>query len=700
MKAFLCSCGNRIPLPEFKEEGVEVFYHDALCSPAGIEFITERWRDDEPIMIAGCSPVVGERYFSRFNPIYINIREQGSYLGHGQEKIGDLIRSGVAWLKATKPIEKKVFDVKSTDILIIGSGVAGLEAARLIGRKAILIERRPYLGGTVADLDRLYPEGTPNSHTLMPLINQVVSGGVRFKPDTEIVSIQGRPGDYRVRLRERKGKVVRCDECGRCLEVCPVEVVDHGIKRKAIFRSPSFPPGYLIDFSTCDLCGECVKVCPGEIILDRSWNEYELHCGGIIVATGLNHFDPVQLSEFGYGRLPNVYTHLEFERKLARGEIKPEKVVIVHCAGSRDERYLDYCSGICCLLGLKEAKLIKDRYPETEVYLLYIDIRVRGELEYLYKELRNLGVKFVGGRPAEIIPKDGRLMVKVEDSLSSTLLKIPADAVVLSTGFVPDKKIFDLLPINLDRERFPKAYDWSELSVDGPPHAILFAGSAREPMSVPDSILDARAKAYRLSHLLSLPRIESHHPVSVIDEERCSLCSLCIQNCPYGALQKEEKVRSDPAVCMGCGVCVATCPSGAANLESYETGGLMAAVESLTKEGTILAFLCRWSAYPAADQAYPIGYPESVRIIRVPCSGRVDPQLILKGFELGARAVLIGGCYPEACHYHTGNIKERRRIKLLHALDGIVDPRRLRIEWIGTDEAAKFVRVVEELEKA
>jgi len=703
MKAFLCSCHKRIPLPELKDEKVEIFTHNDLCSEKGMVFIKEKMTKSEPILIAGCSPQIAERYFKDLNPVYVNIREQAHYAGHSKEKIEGLILSGLERLKVAVPVTKKDYQIKEEGVLVLGSGVSGLEAARTMikaGHRVTMVEKKPYVGGTVADLDRLYPEGTPNSHTVMPLINEVVRGGAQILTDTIISSVTGQIGDYQVTLRRREGGVNDCDYCQKCLDVCPVDVNDHGIRRKAIFKSPSYPDGFVIDFNSCNSCGECVKVCPGRIKIDASFKEESLKFGGIIVATGLHHFDASVLSEYGYGRFPNVMNHIEFERRISNGELRPKTVVIIHCAGSRDERYLDYCSGICCLIGLKEAKLVKDRFPDCNVYVCYIDIRARGEQEYFYQRLRELGVKFVAGRPGDILKENGKVIVRVEDSLSGELLRIPADTVVLSTGFIADREISTLLPINLDKDKYPRSYDWSRLSVDSPPHTIFFAGSAGSPLNVPDSITDARAKASGLINILSQKRITSYHPVSKIDDDLCSLCSLCVGTCPYGALVRtEEKVVSDPAVCMGCGICASTCPAGAISLESYQDLEILKEIETSTRKGTILAFLCRWSAYPAADNAYAIGYPESVRVIRVPCTGRVDPQMVLTGFGLGARGILIGGCYPEACHYHEGNIKARRKVRMLRALDGMVSPGRLRIEWIGTDESKKFVKIIEELEQ-
>jgi len=201
-----------------------------------------------------------------------------------------------------------------------------------------------------------------------------------------------------------------------------------------------------------------------------------------VVATGLKGYDAKRITEYGYGRYPNVYTKLEFERKFANGLIKPKSVVIVNCAGSRDKNHLPYCSRICCMLGLKAAKLIKDTAPETEVTVNYIDMRSYGIFEEFYNIVRETyGVKFIQGRPSEILQDaDGKLTVRCEDILLGKNIELKTEAVVLMTGFIPDKDSFDKLGIYTGGA-FPIEYVNSTYSIDSYPRGIFIAGSAGYP---------------------------------------------------------------------------------------------------------------------------------------------------------------------------------------------------------------------------
>jgi heterodisulfide reductase subunit A-like polyferredoxin/coenzyme F420-reducing hydrogenase delta subunit len=410
------------------------------------------------------------------------------------------------------------------------------------------------------------------------------------------------------------------------------------------------------------------------------------------------------ITEYGYGKYPNVLTKLEFERKFANGLIKPKSVVIVNCAGSRDNNYLPYCSGVCCLLGLKEAKLIKDVSPETDVYVNYIDMRSYGPFEEFYNTVReNYGVKFIQGRPSEILQDDGTLVVRSEDILLGKNIETRTDCVVLMTGFVPDKESFQKLGIQSD-EKFPVEYVNSSRSIDSNPRGIFIAGSAAFPKGVADTITDARESANGVIDILERDSLDNKTPVAVINSDICGEidCRICTSACPYGAVYlKDEEVTVNPSLCMGCGICTATCAAGANQLEGCDDRGILAQISGTLKEGDVLALLCKWSSYNAADKAgyERLKYPENAKIIRIPCTGRVDAQMILKAFSSGARGVLIAGCPPDACHYFTGNFKARKRVIALKELISQfgINPEALRIEWIGKDESKRFVDIVNEL---
>ncbi|HID92896.1 MAG TPA: hydrogenase iron-sulfur subunit, partial [bacterium (Candidatus Stahlbacteria)] len=643
-----------------------------------------------------------------WNPEIVNIREQVAFVDHNGDKMKDLIRGVVEKARVSKGISKKRIEIKNKKTLVIGAGVSGLEVARRIadsGYEVVVVEREPFLGGMVARLDRLYPEGTPNSHTLYPLINELIRhDNVNIFTNAAIEELNGGLGDYKVKVKVGEGGVIDCTLCGKCVNVCPITVDDHGIKRKAIYYVPTHPDAYAIDFEHCNLCGKCVEVCQGKIDLTDKTKEMELQVGSIVVATGLSPFDATKISEYGYGRYDGVLTALEFERKVANREIKPKSVVIINCAGSRDENYLPYCSRVCCLIGMKEAKLVKDTFKDTEVYLTYIDMRSYGHLENFYRTLRDTyGINFIKGRPSEIIRRDNKLVVKTEDILLGELLEIEADYVVLSTGFVPDEALFKKIGIPIGEE-FPDEYISASLSVDSNPRGIYIAGAAACPRDVGESLIDANQVASSVVNLLSKNYVEIRTPLPEINSDICSAinCKLCVSTCPYGAIfVEDEEVKVTESICMGCGICTATCGAGANQLESYGDREILAQLKGTVNKGNIVAFLCKWSAYNAADKAgyERLKYPESVRIIRMPCTGRVDTQMALEAFRLGASSVLIAGCYPDSCHYRSGNFRARVRHTLSKEIltNFGIDSQRLRVEWIGKDESTKLVNLLNEM---
>ncbi|OGC41229.1 hypothetical protein A2Y85_02145, partial [candidate division WOR-3 bacterium RBG_13_43_14] len=621
------------------------------------------------------------------------------------EKAKSLIIAAVEKMKAANPEQTKVFDIKNKDALIIGGGVAGIEVASQLAHNGInvnLIERTPFLGGMVASLDRLYPEGTPYSHTLMPHIaNLLSSPNINYHFNTELSSIQGNVGNYSVMVSSRSRGVINCSNCGKCVDVCPVEINDAGKKRKAIYYIPTFPDTFAVDWDTCTKCGECIKVCEGKIELDDRRAERQINAGAVVVATGLNWYDLNKVEEYGYERLSGVMSTIEFERAVAAGTLKPKKVVIICCAGSRDSRHLLYCSKVCCFLALKEAKLVIDRYPNTQVYIAVMDMRSHGTFEYLYNTVRERGVSFVRGKPSEVIPRDGNLIVRTEDLYTNELLEIEADTVVLSAGFVADKITFGKLGIELNND-FPILFENAALGNTQLPRGIFSAGSATFPAGVRDTLIDARKAAFSVLNLLRQDNIITKMPNAVINEDFCSVCKMCISTCPYGAISIiDEKIRVNKELCMGCGICASTCPANASQLEGFNVQALRNQISALIKRGDILALLCKWSAYNATDRAAydKYSYPENVKIIRVPCSGAVDTSHIMEALVKGAKGVLIGGCYPHSCHYANGNFRAKTREQLLSLNLGLMgfDKKRVRLEWIGKDEAQKFVDIVMEM---
>lgn len=702
MRVLICNCKGAIKLPELDlGPDIKLEQYADMCKKRP-EIVPE-----EKVVIAGCSPNLLETLFPNINAEFVNLYEHIVLIEHSIDKSRDLIIAAIEKMKAVTPIKPKIFNLDNKNVLVIGGGVAGIEVASQLSQNGIavnLIEKTPFLGGTVAKLDRLYPEGTPYSHTLMPHIGKMLTNkNIEYSLNTEVKDIKGKVGNYKINLQTRSRGIIECNICGKCVDVCPVEVNDEGKKRKAVYYVPTYPDMYAIDFDTCTKCGECVKVCPGKIELEEKILERKINSGAVVVATGLNFYDVARVQEYGYKRLDGVMTTLEFERAVASGSLKPKRVVIIYCAGSRDSKHLLYCSKICCFLGLKEAKLITDRFPDTQVYVAAMDMRSFGTFEYFYNKLREKGVTFIKGKPSEVIKRNGNLLVRTEDLYTNELLDIEADAVILSTGFVADSNTFDKLGINLNGD-FPILFENAGLGNTELPRGVFTAGAATFPSGVPDTLIDARKAAFSVLNLFKQDKIETRQPYAVIDEDLCSICRMCIGTCPYNAISVvEDKVKVNEELCMGCGICSITCPAYASQLEGFNPQGLSNQIHALVKKGDILALFCRWSAYNATDKAAyeKYSYPENVKIIRVPCSGAVDPSHVMDALMGGAKGVLIGGCYPNACHYARGNFRAKAREQILKInLDLLgFDKNIVRLEWIGKDEANKFVEIVKEMNK-
>ncbi len=707
-KVFVCTCHGDIKLPERLDFGADapVTIHPDLCSEAGRELVKKA--APAKIVVAACTPRITERFFSDPNIELVNIREQGLFYGWPADKLVESIKAGVDRLSATAIGKRTSLPIKSRTALVIGAGVSGLESARLLGLAGIdvhLIERESFVGGIVGKLDRLYPEGTPNSHTLYPLINQVVNNRrIKIYNSAQLVRLNGQPGEYRATVTYHR-PIEGCNLCKKCEQVCPITVSDHGLDRKAIYYQPTYPDSYQIDWAACNRCGACVKVC--DRINLESQATLELGVGAVLNTSGLKFFDAARIKEYGYGRLPGVMNTIEFERRIVGGMMRPKKVVIIACAGSRDHKYLPHCSRVCCLIALKEAKLVKDLYPDTQVYVTYIDMRAYGTREKFYTTLRDVsGVTFIKGKPSEVRFDKGRPVVMVEDSMADEMMAIDADCVVLSTGFVPDESLLKTLGVKSEPEQFPGAYIESGLAVDSNPRGIFFAGSAAFPVSVAEATIDARNGAASLISFLSRNAAALNGVTAQINSDICAAnhCRMCVGTCPYGAIYEEdEKVKINEATCMGCGICSATCMAGASQLASFTDHELLTQIRSVAKPDSIVALLCKWSAYNAADKA---GYdrkvmPRNVSIIRVPCTGRVESQMVLEAISRGAKGVLIGGCYPDACHYIQGNFKARNRCQNLRALLGQLGlPERvLKLDWFGKDESQKLLAAIEEMNK-
>jgi heterodisulfide reductase subunit A len=355
--------------------------------------------------------------------------------------------------------------------------------------------------------------------------------------------------------------------------------------------------------SICSECHLCAKACSANAVdYDLEDQEIEVEVGTILVATGFKTFDAEKITHYGYGRFKNVYTALEVERMVnssgpTQGEVlmrdgkKPGSIGVIHCVGSRDKSYNDYCSRVCCMYSLKLAHLLKER-TGAEVYNFYIDIRTPGKsYEKFYRKLLEEGVHFVRGKVGEVTDwavapsEEGKLVIRVEDTLVGTMRRIPVDMVVLSTALEPQKDAQDVRRmLNLScssegffLERHPKLAPVSTFT-DG----IFIAGCCQNPIDIPDTVAQAGAAAAEVMSLVDRAFVELEPNTAYLNEELCSGCHICTALCPYNAIAynaEKKHAEFNEILCKGCGTCVAACPSGAIDQRLFENNQILHELE-------------------------------------------------------------------------------------------------------------------------
>jgi heterodisulfide reductase subunit A2 len=644
---YVCHCGTNIAgivdvadVAQWAEQqpGVVVSRdYKFMCSSPGQELIEDDIKELglTRVVVAACSPHLHEPTFrgackrAGLNPYLCemaSIREQVSWVTVDKklatQKAKAMTLAAIMRVPYQVPLEPIIVNI-NPNVLVVGGGVAGIQAALEIadsGWHVYLVEREPSIGGHMAQFDKTFPTLDCSACILTPKMSAVgMHPNITLLTWSEVEEVKGFVGNFEVKIRKKARKVNEelCTGCLICQEKCPKKVLDTvyeaGVaNRKAVYVPfPQAVPKYpVMDTVNCTYfvkgtCKACEKFCPTNAIdFAQQDTIMDVQVGNIILATGYDLFDAKRIPEYGYGRLPNVVTSIEFERLTnasgpTGGDLRlkdgstPKTVGIVHCVGSRDKNYNAHCSAICCMQSLKFAHLVKER-TGAKVYNFYIDIRANAKAyEEFYNRVLEEGAMFIRGKVGEITDvartpeEEGKLVVQVYDTLANVQRRLPLDMVILSTGMEPRKDakaVGQLFGIACGAdgwlvERHPKIDPVATMT-----EGVYIAGCAQGPKDIPTSINQGASAAARVLSKIQQGKIALEPIRASVNEELCSGCRICNNMCPFNAISFDaEKGISqvNQAMCQGCGTCVAACPAGAISGTGFSNDQIFAQIEGL-----------------------------------------------------------------------------------------------------------------------
>ncbi len=674
---FICHCGTNIA--GVADTSALVAYASTLkdvvhcedqvisCASDALRKITEAIKEKglNRVVVAACTPRDHELVFREslreagLNPYLLdmaNIREHCTWV-HSQDKNGatqkakDIIAMSVARTRNLTPLKELELPVNKKG-LVLGGGLAGIQTALSLARQGFevyLVEKNAELGGNLRNLHYTL-EGMEVQPFLKQLREEVESEeNIKVFRGYELKSFAGHVGNFRSTL-------VKVDS----QDATPIEL-EHGI---------------------------------------------------IIVATGGKLLKP---AEYRYGESKKIVTQQELEDMIASNTLPKDlkQVAMIQCVGARNEER-PYCSRICCGEALKNALKLKELNENTDVTIFYRDMRAYGFKEDYYLQAREKGILFIQYEPErkpEVALKGEVLSLTFYDSTLAMEGEINPDLLVLSTPIITEgnQELSQLLRVPLTGDGFFMEAHMKLRPLDFATDGIFLCGVAHYPKYIPETINQANGAALRAATILSQDSIVASGAICEVNEDECIGCGLCERVCPYSAIELEDTEEGKvakviPAACKGCGVCNAVCPTGCLSLNHFTDQQIFSQIEAAysvpieESKPRILAILCNWCGYAAADLAgvSRIQYASNTRAIRVLCSGRIHHKFIYDAFLKGMDAVLLVGCHPADCHYISGVQQTMKTVPVTQKnLKNMgIDPSRLRLEFASAAEGAAFAKII------